>query len=74
MSLGARALLWIRRAALLAASCASLGAAHSATGTNPAEALEMPTVEVVGTTPLPGVLSAGPRKNTRFFFILGARL
>ncbi len=29
---------------------------------------------LVGTTALPGVLSAGPRKNTRFFFILGARL
>ncbi|TLY61358.1 MAG: TonB-dependent receptor [Gammaproteobacteria bacterium] len=55
MSLGARALLWIQRAVLLAPSCASLGAAHSATGTNPAEALEMPTVEVVGTTPLPGL-------------------
>jgi hemolysin activation/secretion protein len=29
---------------------------------------------LVGTTALPGVLSAGPQKNTRFFFILGARL
>jgi hemolysin activation/secretion protein len=29
---------------------------------------------LVGTTALPTVLSAGPRKNTRFFFILGARL
>ena len=29
---------------------------------------------LVGTTPLPGVLSAGPRRNTRFFFILSARL
>jgi hemolysin activation/secretion protein len=27
-----------------------------------------------GTTALPGVLSAGPRRNTRFFFILSARL
>jgi len=48
-------LFWIQRAALLAPSCASLAAAHSAAGTNPAEALEMPTVEVVGTTPLPGL-------------------
>jgi hemolysin activation/secretion protein len=29
---------------------------------------------LVGTTALPGVLSAGPQKNMRFFFILGARL
>ena len=29
---------------------------------------------LVGTTALPGVLGAGPQKNTRFFFILGARL
>ena len=29
---------------------------------------------LLGTTALPGVLSAGPQKNTRFFFILGARL
>jgi hypothetical protein len=29
---------------------------------------------LVGTTALPGVLSAGPRRNTRFFFILSARL
>ena len=27
-----------------------------------------------GTSALPGVLSAGPRRNTRFFFILSARL
>jgi hypothetical protein len=29
---------------------------------------------LLGTTALPGVLSAGPRRNTRFFFILSARL
>src|SRR2546421_471287 len=52
--LGARALFWIQRAGLLAPSAESL-AAHPAAGTNPAEALEMPTVEVVGTTPLPGL-------------------
>src|SRR5882724_479978 len=29
---------------------------------------------LVGTTALPGLLEQGPRKNTRFFFILSARL
>jgi hypothetical protein len=29
---------------------------------------------LLGTTALPGLLAQGPRKNTRFFFILGARL
>jgi hemolysin activation/secretion protein len=29
---------------------------------------------LLGTTALPGLLEAGPRKNTRFFFILSARL
>src|SRR5262249_40099590 len=29
---------------------------------------------LIGTTALPGVLTTGPRKNTRFFFILSARL
>src|SRR5437588_9927387 len=29
---------------------------------------------LLGTTALPGALSAGPRRNTRFFFILSARL
>jgi len=29
---------------------------------------------LLGTTALPGLLSQGPRKNTRFFFILSARL
>lgn len=29
---------------------------------------------LLGTTPVPGLLEAGPRKNTRFFFILNARL
>src|SRR5215470_2012466 len=29
---------------------------------------------LLGTTTLPSVLSVGPRRNTRFFFILSARL
>jgi len=29
---------------------------------------------LVGTTALPGLLDQGPRRNTRFFFILSARL
>ena len=29
---------------------------------------------LLGTTAVPGLLEAGPRKNTRFFFILNARL
>jgi hemolysin activation/secretion protein len=29
---------------------------------------------LLGTTPVPGLLETGPRKNTRFFFILNARL
>jgi hemolysin activation/secretion protein len=29
---------------------------------------------LVGTTALPGLLERGPRRNTRFFFILSARL
>jgi hypothetical protein len=29
---------------------------------------------LIGTGAVPGLLEAGPRKNTRFFFILSARL
>ena len=46
------------RAAALACGCLSVAAiagAQNKPAENPAEALEMPTVEVIGTTPLPGL-------------------
>src|SRR5205823_3367291 len=51
---GEQPFFWIARVALLAPSCTLLAATKPAS-TNPAEALEMPTVEVVGTSPLPGL-------------------
>jgi len=48
---GAQLFFWV----VLASSGASMAATQKSPGTNPAEALEVPTVEVVGTSPLPGL-------------------